>query len=96
MTKILILGILFLTEERALVVARLVILGIFPFTSFVSGLREVFVAKLVILSISPSIYFTLALYTSFLTTSFLPHYLIYLNQQEKVNNEFISFTFEFA
>ena len=70
MTKLLTLGILFSTAVRALVVAKLVILGISPLTSFILALRVVLVAKLVISGILSSIFFILALYTSFLTTSF--------------------------
>ena len=45
---ILFYGILFSTAVRALVVAKLVILGISPLTSFILALRVVLVAKLVI------------------------------------------------
>ena len=38
---------------RAVVVARLVILGILPLISFILALKEVAVAKLVLLGISP-------------------------------------------
>ena len=51
MTKLLTLGILFLTTVRAPVVAKLVILGILPLTSIILALREALVAKLVILGI---------------------------------------------
>ena len=44
----------------------------------------VLVAKLVISGILSSIFFILALYTSFLTTAFLLHPLVYLNQQDQV------------
>ena len=70
LTKLLILGILFSTALRAVLVAKLVILGISPLTSFILALRVVLVAKLVISGILSSIFFILALYTSFLTTSF--------------------------
>ena len=53
LTKLLTLGILFSTAVRAVVVAKLVILGILPLTSFILALRGVFVAKLVILGASP-------------------------------------------
>ena len=49
--KFLTLGILFSTAIRALVVAKLVILGILPLTSFILALREALVATLVILGI---------------------------------------------
>ena len=60
-TKLLTLGILFLTAVRALVVSKLVILGISPLDSFILALREALVAKLVILGISPLTSFILAL-----------------------------------
>ena len=69
LTKLLTLGILFSTALRAVLVAKLVILGISPLTSFILALRVVLVAKLVISGILSSIFFILALYTSFLTTS---------------------------
>ena len=84
MTKLLTLGILFSTAVRALVVAKLVILGISPLTSFILALRVVLVAKLVISGILSSIFFILALYTSFLTTSFFTTSLSLLKQQEQV------------
>ena len=61
----------FLTLREALV-AKLVILGISPLTSFILALREALVAKLVISGILFSIFLILVLYiyTSFLTTSF--------------------------
>ena len=71
MTKLLTLGILFSTAVRAVVVAKLVILGISPLTSFILVLRVVLVAKLVISGFSSSIFLMLTLYRSFLTTSFL-------------------------
>ena len=63
-------GILFSTAVRAVVIAKLVILGIsFLATSFILELRVVLVAKLVMSSILYSICLTLALHTSFLTAS---------------------------
>ena len=63
----------FLTLREALV-AKLVILGISPLTSFILALREALVAKLVISGILFSIFLILVLYIyiyiSFLTTSF--------------------------
>ena len=47
MTRSLTLGLLFATAVRAEVVAKLVILGISPLTSFFLALREQLVAKLV-------------------------------------------------
>ena len=74
-TKLLTLGILFSTAVRALIVARLTILGISPLTSFILELRVVSVAKSVILDISPLTSFILALYTSFLKTCFFTAWL---------------------
>ena len=48
MTKLLKLGILFSTAVRAVVVAKLLILGILFLTSFLLTLRAVVVAKLLI------------------------------------------------
>ena len=77
--KSVILGILFLTSFiLAVVVAKLVILGI------ILALRVVLVARLVISGVLFSILLILALYTSFLTTSFLLNHLVCLNQQEQV------------
>ena len=56
------MGILFSTAVKAVVaVAKLVILGIFPLTSFILALRAEVVAKLVILDISFLNSFILAL-----------------------------------
>ena len=55
---------------RTEVVAKLVMLGISLLTSFILALTVVLVAKLVISGILFSIFLILALYTSFLTTSF--------------------------
>ena len=55
-----------------------------PLTSFILALWVVLVSKLVISGILSSIFLILALYTSFLTTSFLLHHLVYLYQQEQV------------
>ena len=55
---------------RAVVPAKIVMLGISPLTSIVLALSLVLVAKLVISGILSSIFFILALYTSFLTASF--------------------------
>ena len=53
LTKLLTLGILFSTAVRAVVLAKLVILGVLPLTSFMLALRATFIDKLVILVISP-------------------------------------------
>ena len=58
-------GILFLTAVRAVLVAKLVILGIFSLNSFILALRVVLVAKIVISGILSSIYLILTLYTFF-------------------------------
>ena len=50
-TKLLILGILFSTAVRVVVVAKLIILGISPLASSFLALRAVVVAKLVVLGI---------------------------------------------
>ena len=52
LTKLLTIGILFLTAVKAVVLANLVILGIFFWISFILPLRAVVVAKLVILGTS--------------------------------------------
>ena len=59
--KLLTLGILFSTEVKAVVVAKLVILGILLLTSFILALQAAVVAKLVILGISPLTLFISAL-----------------------------------
>ena len=74
------LGILFSTASREVLVSNLVILGISPLTSFILELEVVLIARLVMWGLLCSIYLFLALHTSFLTTSFLPHHLIYLNR----------------
>ena len=65
MTKLQALGILFSTALRAVLVAKLVILGISPLASFILALREVLVAKLVMSAILSPIFFILALHTTF-------------------------------
>ena len=75
LTKLLILGILFSTAVNEEVVARSVILGISFFTSIIFVLRLVLVTKLLISGILSSIFFILALYSVFLTTSFLSRLL---------------------
>ena len=69
--RLLTFGILFSTVAGAVVVvAKLLILGISPLTSFNLALRAVLVAKLVISGFLSSIFLMLTLYRSFLTTSF--------------------------
>ena len=70
MTKLLTLGISFPTAATAVVVAKLVILGILPLPSFFLALRVVLVARLIISGILSSAIFTLPLHTSCLTTTF--------------------------
>ena len=52
LTKLLTLGILFLTAVRAAAVAKLVILGVLPLPPFILALREALVAKLAISDLS--------------------------------------------
>ena len=68
MSRSLTLVILCSTEVRAVVVAKLAILGISFLTSFILALRVVLVAKLVISDILSPIFLILVLCTSFLTT----------------------------
>ena len=63
------LGVLFSTAVRAVVVAKLVMLGNLFLISFILALRVAVVAKLVISGILSSISLILVLSTSFLTTS---------------------------
>ena len=74
----------FILALGAVVVAKLVILGISFLTPFIVALKVVLVANLVISGILSSIFFMLALYTSFLQHRFLVHHLDYLNKQEQV------------
>ena len=60
-TKLLTLAILFSTAWRAVVLAKLVILGILPSTTSILALRAKVVAKLIILDISLLNSFILAL-----------------------------------
>ena len=64
MTKVLILVILFSTAVRAVVLAKLVILGISSLTSFILSLIEALVATLAISGILSSILLILALFTA--------------------------------
>ena len=61
MTKLETLDILFSTAVRAVVLAKLVLIGISPLTSFILALIEALVAKLVTLGISPLTSFILEL-----------------------------------
>ena len=70
MAKLLALGILSSAAVRALVASKFVILSVSPLTWFILELRVFLVATLVISGILPSIFLVLALYTSFLTTTF--------------------------
>ena len=71
MTKFLTLSILFSVLLTAVLVARSVILGILPLILSTLTLRVLSVAKIVILGILSSVFFILALNTSFWTTLFL-------------------------
>ena len=68
------------------VVAKLVILSISLLTSFILALIGVLVANLVVSGILSSIFFILALYTSFLTTSFFSASLKLLKSIGVVSN----------
>ena len=71
LTKLLTLGILISKALRTVVVvAKIVILGILFLTSFVLALQVVLAAKVVISGILSSIFLTLELYASLLTTLF--------------------------
>ena len=72
LTRSLTLGILFSTTVKAVLVAKLVIIGISALNSFILVLRKVLVAKKVILGILSSIFLVLGLYSIFLTISFFP------------------------
>ena len=84
MTKLLTLGILFSTAIGAVVVAKLVILGISFLTSFIKTLMVVLVANLVRSDNFSSIFLTLVLYTSFLTKSSFTKSLSWLKSAEQV------------
>ena len=86
MTKSLTLGVLFLTFVRTVLIAKLVILDISFLNSFILVLRAAAAAKLLILGILSSISLMLALYTSFLTTSFFTTLLSLLKSTETGTN----------
>ena len=90
LTRLLTLGILFSAAVRAVLVAKLLILGISTLTSFILVLRIVLVAKLVISGILSSIFLILALYSVFLTTSFFTTLLSLLKSTGVVSNFTIS------
>ena len=83
MTKLLTLGILFSTAVRAVVVAKLVIIGISLLTSFILVIRVVPVS-------------VLALYPYFQKTSFFNTSLSLLKATGTGTNYFIFFTFQIA
>ena len=58
LTKLLTLGISFSTAVRALLVAKLVILGISSLTLFILALREALVAKLLISGVLSSVFWS--------------------------------------
>ena len=84
--KFLTLGILFSKVVRVALVVKLVILVTSSLTSFILALREALVAKLVISDILSSICLILALYASFLTTSFFTSSLNLLKSTETITN----------
>ena len=91
LTRLLTSGILFSRAVRAaVVVAKLVILGILALTPFSLVLRVVLVAKLVVSGILSSIFLILALYPVFLTTSFFTTLLSLLKSTGVVSNFAIS------
>ena len=65
LTKLLTLGILFSTAVTAVLLFKLVILGISPLTSIFIAFKEALVAKFVISGILSSIFLILVIYTSF-------------------------------
>ena len=71
LTKLPRLGILLSTEVRAVAVAKLVILGVSPLTSFILALREALVAKLVILGISSLTFLRVVLLTKLVISGIL-------------------------
>ena len=77
---------LFILALRAVVVSKLVILGILSFTSFTLVLRVALVPKLVISGVLSSIFFILALYTFFLTASYFTASLRLLKQTGTATN----------
>ena len=78
MHKLLTLVILFSTAVRAVLVAKVIAVRISPLASLILAKRVVLVATLVILDILSSIFFILAIYTSFLTASFFTAWLSFL------------------
>ena len=87
----------FSTAVRAILVAKLVILGIFPLTSFIFELAVVLVVTFLIWGILSSIFLILALYSVLLTTSFFTTLLSLLKSSGVVFNfpisNFIYFNF---
>ena len=86
LTKLLTVGILFSTALRGVLVAKLVILGISPLTSFVLTLIVASVAKLEISGTLSSTFLILTSYTSFLTSSFFTTSLNLLKSTGAGNN----------
>ena len=68
LSKLVTLGVLFSADVRAVLGAKLVILGILSWSLFILALRVVLVVKWVISAILSSIFFILALYAPFSTT----------------------------
>ena len=82
LTRLLTSRILFLAAGRAVLVARLVMLGISPLTSFILVLRAFLLDKLVISGILSSIFLIWTLYSVFLTILFFTALLSFFNQLE--------------
>ena len=82
LTRLLTSRIIFLAAGRAVLVARLVMLGISPLTSFILVLRAFLLDKLVISGILSSIFLIWTLYSVFLTILFFTALLSFFNQLE--------------
>ena len=82
LTRLLTSRILFLAAGRAVLVARLVMLGISPLTSFILVLKAFLLDKLVISGILSSIFLIWTLYSVFLTILFFTALLSFFNQLE--------------
>ena len=90
MSRLVILGILLSIAVNAEVVAKPVTVGIWFLISFIFVLRSVLLAKLLISDILSSMFFILALYSVFLTTSLFTTLLNLLKSTGTVTNLSIS------
>ena len=81
-------GIIFSTAVRAVLVAKLIMLGIFFLISFILALRVVLVAKLVISGILSSTFIYHSIIYIFLTTSFFATSISLLKDTLKAFNNF--------